>query len=141
MQDRLMIFAVISALLMLTIYSSSSTLEVFGATKGPIYCTGEGGGKLKCCQSDFDDKGNVVATWCTTCDVGNPPSNCTPREKSSPEPNPGKELLNTLQPGIFKDPTIVTPELDQEQDEKTGGVFEQPKSNDTLSQDDIGNLE
>ena len=135
------IFAVISALLMLTIYTSSLTLEVSGATRGKIYCLEvPGQDKVQCCQTEFDDEGNPVTTWCTTCDNTDPPSKCTPRTANSGEADPGRELSNTLQGGVLKDPSTIGP-LEEEQDEKTGGVFKQPKSNDTFSQDDIGNLE
>lgn len=116
-------------------------MEVYGAPVKDIICSPSGDQKVTCCGTEYDSKGNYAASWCTTCDDTNPPSNCTPREKVAPEPNPGSELPTVLQGGVLKDPSTIRPELEQEEDSKTGGVFEQPKSNDTFSQDDIGNLE
>lgn len=111
--------------------------EAFSATRGVIYCSETNDDdKVVCCQTEYDNKGNVVAQWCTTCDHTNPPSNCTPREKQTTEPNPGRELSTVLQGGVFKDPNTIRPELQQEEDEKTGGVFEEPESNNTFSENE-----
>jgi hypothetical protein len=47
-------------------------------------------------------------------------------------PYPGREVMEVLQIGVFKNPQIV-PELEQEEDTKTGRIFEDPESNNTFS--------
>ena len=130
------IFALISFLIVLTINSSFFSFEVSGVTRGKIWCmeTDSSREKVQCCQSEFDSKGNFLNTWCTTCDNTQPPSNCSPRENANPVA-PSREVMDVLQGGVFKNPQVV-PELEQEEDSKTGGVFEQPESNNTLSENE-----
>ena len=136
MQCSPIVFAILSTSLILTIYTSTITLEVFGVTRGKIWCmeTDNTREKVQCCQTEFDNKGNPINTWCTTCDNTQPPSNCSPRENANPVA-PSREVMDVLQGGVFKNPQVV-PELGQEEDSKTGGVFEQPESNNTLSEDE-----
>lgn len=137
MDTKFVIWAAISALLVLTIYSSSITLEVSGATKGVIICSSTNDpSKVLCCQSEFDDKGNVVATWCTTCDHTNPPSNCTPREKATTEPNPGRQLSTVLGGGVLEEPK-TQPKLGEDIFPKGGGVLEQEENNNTFTKSNV----
>src|SRR5918996_72416 len=144
------IFVVISSLFVASIYSTSSIFEVSGAKVRDIVCSTSGDGKtVRCCGTEYDSKGNYVASWCTTCDNTNPPSNCTEREKPLVVVNPGKVLSDTLQGGVLENPTTA-PQLDRDvgprgefqelpESNRTfsegvgpnaGGVFEQPESDD-----------
>jgi hypothetical protein len=132
MDTKFTILLVTSTLLVASIYSSSSTFEVFGAIVKDIVCSTSGDGKtVRCCGTEYDSKGNYAASWCTTCDNTNPPSNCTEREKARAVVNPGKVLSDVLHGGIRRSDNC--PQLDR--DVGPRGEFEElPESNRTFSE-------
>ena len=140
MDTKFVTLLVISALLVAAVYSSSSTLKVFGNIVKNIGCSPtDGGKKVTCCGGEYDSKGNHVGYWCTTCDNTQPPSNCTDRYKGLVVVNPGKVISDVLQGGVAENPT-TTPQL--ERDVGSRGEFrELPESNKTFSRANISALD
>jgi hypothetical protein len=133
MDTKFVILLVISALLVAAIYSSSSTLKVFGNIVKNIGCSPtDGGKKVTCCGGEYDSKGNHVGYWCTTCDNTQPPSNCTDRYKGLVVVNPGKVISDVLQGGVSEDPTTGQ-QLDRDVGPR-GEFRELPENNMTFSE-------
>lgn len=94
------IFVAVNVLIIVSIYASSTTFPVFveaRKTVTNIECWPQDGGKTRCCGSEVDDTsiyGLGTATYCTTCDDTQPPSNCTTREKVESVKNSPLDALN-----------------------------------------------
>jgi hypothetical protein len=77
------IFVVMSLFALALIWSSYSTPDyVFAkpkATRGNVHCYNFGDVTVKCCQAEYNDRGQETHIWCTLCDKTDPPSNCGPR--------------------------------------------------------------
>jgi len=133
-----MVTALLSVMLVLSVYSSSSMfLFVEGVIHGGITCSPQGNGKTYCCASVYDkDDIYVGTTYCTTCDDTNPPSNCTEREKPLVVVNPGKVLSNVLEGGVLEDPT-TQPKLSDDVFPKDQGVLEQEENNNTFTESNV----
>lgn len=127
MHHSAVVIAVLSVMLVLSVFSSSMFLFVQGVIDGGISCSPQGGGKTYCCASVYDknDPYSIATTYCTTCDDTNPPSNCTPREKPAAIVNPGRDLSNILEGGVLEQPT-TPPSRGPAGPLKEGGVLEQP---------------
>jgi len=100
MNNERVIFVAVSVLIIVSIYVSSTTLPIFVEARKivtNIDCWPQDGGKTRCCGSEVDDMsiyGQGTATYCTTCDDTQPPSNCTPREKIESAKNSPLDVLN-----------------------------------------------
>jgi hypothetical protein len=101
MKNERVIFVAVSVLIIVSIYISSTTFPVFVEARKTVInidCWPQDGGKTRCCGSEVDDTsiyGFGTATYCTTCDDTQPPSNCTPREKIANARNSPSDVLNS----------------------------------------------
>lgn len=139
MQTRSVLFTLISALLVVSIYSSIPTLFfVAGEIRGGVSCSPQGNGKTYCCASVYDKEPNYgqTTTYCTTCDDTNPPSNCSEREKPLVVVNPGKVLSNVLEGGVLEEPK-TQPKLSEDVFPKGGGVLEQEENDNTFTKSNV----
>jgi hypothetical protein len=121
-----LIFVIISALVVLLVYSSYSTSDVFALTRGPVICqlVGSETDVYECCQTETDDDG-IEIQWCTMCDRALPEgSQCTERQpgrifgalEQPPTPPPSGPSA-PLQGGVLEQPPSqgVAPPLTQDQ--------------------------
>jgi hypothetical protein len=143
MEFRSVLFTVISAILVISIYSSSPMFpSVEGVIDGDISCSPQGNGKTYCCADILDKNGYTSTTYCTMCDDTKPPSNCSKRERPLTVQEPGKYLSNILEGGVLKNPRGELPELQQSNTTfsdkvapKSGRVFELPEEGKTFNEE------
>lgn len=145
MQYKFMLFVVISFLVVALIYSSFSTFEVNARNMTPYSCGPRSGGTIgtvECCAVDLD----TSATWCTTCDATNPPSNCSEAElqfKEQPPTPPltprGAPTLGEIAPEVEQPPTPPQPTpRTQGQSVLPGeGVLQQPPVDEETQPQDV----
>jgi hypothetical protein len=143
MHHTALVIAVLSLMLILSVYSSSFTfLLVEGVIDGNITCNPQGDGKTYCCADIFDKDGYHTTTYCTTCDDTNPPSNCTKRERPLTV-NPSNDLSNILEGGVLEQPS-TNQKLNKDVAPGTAEIIEEPKidknKDDNIFQDKEGLL-
>jgi hypothetical protein len=145
MHSRFVIFAVSAVLLVPFVYATSSLPDVCAVPASDNYvtskdCTGtlSGDGIRTCCWVEKDANGKEVDK-CQACSRstdkdGDPVLFCGPvLFPGSLKP----ELSGTVEEGGIIEGNTTSPDIDQKR-----GVFkERTDSNNTFSQDDIGNLE